>query len=407
MTPWRDARPAPKVSKNGKGHPLQKLSAFRPQRKNANLGRPHGLAALDSSMRRDGYSAPMVAAADGEIFAGSKRLERAADVFGADVDPIVIESDGTRPIIHVRKDIPNADDPRAKRLGVADNVIGVMDWNPDGALLAQLAAEDEAIAALVKQENESLKAMAAAGGGSDVDAEPQIDRAQELLEKWKVRPGDLWQLGEHRLLCGDSTKAEDVARVMEDERVDCTVTDPPYGVGVDYREFQDTPENVKALIQKVMPIILEHLPAALTPGVPAMWDYPRPDWVGAWIHPAPVGGCPWGFVGNNPILFYGADPYLKMGRGRRPDSIIMASDREGESGHPTPKPIRVWEWLIERLTPELGMKVFDPFCGSGTTLIVCERTGRRGRGIEINPAYCAVTLERYAQATGKQPRRIE
>ena len=143
---------------NGK-HPIQKLSAFHPQHKNVNLGKPHGLAALDKSIRRDGYSAPMVAAADGEIFAGSKRLETSADVFGPDVRPIIVHSDGTRPIVHVRDDILTAEDPRAKRLGVADNVIAAMDWNPDGELLAALVADDAAIAEMARQEDASLKAL--------------------------------------------------------------------------------------------------------------------------------------------------------------------------------------------------------------------------------------------------------
>ena len=147
---------------NGK-HPIQTLSAFKPQKHNVNLGKPHGLAALDKSIRRDGYSAPMVAAADGEVFAGSKRLETAADVFGPDARPIVVHSDGTRPIVHVRDDIPDADDPRARRLGVADNLIAAMDWNPDGELLAALASDDAAIAKMARQENASLKALAEYG----------------------------------------------------------------------------------------------------------------------------------------------------------------------------------------------------------------------------------------------------
>ena len=151
-------KPALRKPPNGK----VKLSDFRPQRKNINLGKPHGLAALDKSIRRDGYSAPMVAAADGEIFAGSKRLERVADVM-PDALPIVVHSDGTRPVIHVRDDILNADDPRAVRLGYADNAIAAMDWAPDGALLAALAAQDTAIADLAWQENASLKAVSLAG----------------------------------------------------------------------------------------------------------------------------------------------------------------------------------------------------------------------------------------------------
>lgn len=158
--------------KNGRA----KLADFRPQRANINRGRPHGLAALDKSLRRDGYSAPMVAAADGEVFAGSKRLETVADVMPG-AAPIVVHSDGTRPVIHVRDDIPTADDPRAKRLGYADNAIAAMDWNPDGELLAALAAEDEAVVELARQDNASVKALAEYGAGQKrMDAEPQPEQ---------------------------------------------------------------------------------------------------------------------------------------------------------------------------------------------------------------------------------------
>nr|ASV43917.1 hypothetical protein [Hot spring virus BHS1] len=136
-----------------------KLSSFRPQRLNPNRHKPHGLEMLAKSMARDGYSAPMIAAADGEIIAGSARLEKAAEVFGLDAEPIVIRSDGTRPIIHVRDDIPTADDPRAKRLGVADNVIASADYDPDGEILAALAAYDDAIAAMVRQDDRSADAI--------------------------------------------------------------------------------------------------------------------------------------------------------------------------------------------------------------------------------------------------------
>lgn len=142
------------MSDNGK-----RLSDFRPQKVNANKGKPIGLTQLDKSIRRDGYSAAMTAAADGGIFAGSKRLERSADVFGLDVEPIVIHSDGTRPIIHVRDDIPTADDPRAVRLGVADNAIAHMDYDPDGAVLAALAAQDEAIAEMARCDDVSRDAV--------------------------------------------------------------------------------------------------------------------------------------------------------------------------------------------------------------------------------------------------------
>jgi len=236
--------------------------------------------------------------------------------------------------------------------------------------------------------------------------EPQIDKAEELKEKWGVELGQLWELGEHRLICGDCTDRAVISKLLQGDKVDSVLTDPPYGVGVNYGQFQDTPEEVKKLIHKIMPIILEYPAAALTPGVPSMWEYPQPAWVGAWIHPAPSGGCSWGFAGTNPILYYGADPYLKEGKGRRPDSIVMASDREGEEGHPTPKPVKVWEWLLEKVSTSAGKIIFDPFLGSGTTLIACERLNRKCRAIDISPAYCAVSIQRWVDLTGKEPKLI-
>lgn len=280
------------------------------------------------------------------------------------------------------------------------------------ALMAGLDVQERALREMLEEQAQSLGFAFGKSGKGAEDPGPQLDRASELQEKWGVCSGDLWVIesktakGEHRVVCGDCMDRSVVERVMQGERADCTVTDPPYGVGIDYGSFEDSPENVRALIAKVMPIIFENLPAAFTPGIPAMWDYPKPAWLGTWVHPAPIGSCPWGFVGNNPILFYGADPYLKAGKGRRPDSVVMASDRQGESSHPTSKPLKVWEWLVERLTPESGMLVFDSFLGSGTTLVACERLGRLGRGVEIEPKYVAVTLERL-QGLGLEPKRLE
>lgn len=242
-------------------------------------------------------------------------------------------------------------------------------------------------------------------GSDDKEEDPgaQMDRAEELRQEWGVELGQLWALGEHRLVCGDCTDADVVARMIGGEKADCSVTDPPYGVGVDYESFDDTPENVKLLIARFMPLLLQHKPVALTPGVPAMWDYPRPSWVGAWVHPASTSSGAWGFIGANPILYYGKDPYLSAGKGRRDSSLVLVSDRNGEDGHPVSKPLNVWEWLVERITPKQGLVVFDPFVGSGTTIIACQRLHRKCRAIEISPGYVGVTLERFFQMTGIKP----
>ena len=136
-----------------------------------------------------------------------------------------------------------------------------------------------------------------------------------------------------------------------------------------------------------------------------MWFYPRPTWVMAWVHPAGMGNGPWGFNQFHPILCYGPDPYLARGLGSRPDSLVLAVDREGVEGHPTPKPVKVWSWLVQRVTPDASALVYDPFLGSGTTLIAAEQLGRTCYGIEIEPRYVDVILQRYMNLTDESPVR--
>jgi len=157
-----------------------KLSNYRPQRVNANKHTERGAAALPKSIQQDGWIGAMTVANDGETFDGSLRLEVAADIM-PDADPIVIESDGTRPIIVKRTDIPNTDDPRAKRLGVAANVIAHMDYDPDGEILAMIAAEDDAVMRLIRQDNLSMAAMV---GETPPDFSPvSVDEQGRLDQK--------------------------------------------------------------------------------------------------------------------------------------------------------------------------------------------------------------------------------
>ena len=96
---------------------------------------------------------------------------------------------------------------------------------------------------------------------------------------------------------------------------------------------------------------------------------------------------------------------MTAGLGRRPDSIVLASDREGVDGHPTPKPAKVWRWLVERVAPSQGRIILDLFGGSGTTLIACETLRHDARLIEIEPRYCDVIVKRWQIYTNKQARR--
>jgi DNA modification methylase len=114
-----------------------------------------------------------------------------------------------------------------------------------------------------------------------------------------------------------------------------------------------------------------------------------------------MGNGPWGFNQFHPILAYGADPYLRLRKGGRPDSIVLAADRQGVEGHPTPKPVELWKWLVERVTTTPNARLLDPFVGSGTTIIAAEMTGRACHAIEISPAYVDVAVLRWQAFTGQ------
>lgn len=109
---------------------------------------------------------------------------------------------------------------------------------------------------------------------------------------------------------------------------------------------------------------------------------------------------PWGFVCFHAVLYYGKRP----GGAKSPASITSNHLAE-RNGHPCPKPIEWLTWALE-LGSDDGEMVLEPFCGSGTTLIACEQLGRRCRAVEIDPGYAAVTLQRWADATGGTPELI-
>jgi hypothetical protein len=181
-------------------------------------------------------------------------------------------------------------------------------------------------------------------------------------------------------------------------RADAIVGDAPYGVGVQYGQFQDTPTDVQDLASAVSPFLVAVKRAAIFTGVPQMWMWPKPAWVLCWsIYPATNEWCSWGYSQWQPVLAYGKDPYLATGRGPRPTMRMTYSppDRLGNS-HPCPKPLDVMRWLVGRATLESDL-IVDPFMGSGTTLRAAKDEGRRAIGIEIEERYCEIAAKRLEQ----------
>jgi hypothetical protein len=294
----------------------------------------------------------------------------------------------------------------AKLLATLDPLAAMATADADklDALLREVGTESEPLAAMLAGLAEANGIL---GGNGEVpaDAEPQIDRADELRREWGVEPGQLWRLGDHRLLCGDSTKAEDVARVMRGEKAQLCLTDPPYGVDWNYDGADDTRENLLQLIAGFLPLARESADVVLlTPGIARQRLYPEWDWCLCWFVAAGAHCNPWGFTCWQPVLAYGKDPYLARGMGSRPDAVSL-TESAPDLSHPCPKPLGVWTWFLQRGSVAEGDVVYDPFLGSGTTLIACESLGRRCRAVEISPGYVAVALQRFLDATGRRPAR--
>ena len=189
----------------------------------------------------------------------------------------------------------------------------------------------------------------------------------------------------------------EVMKQMPDKCVDLVLTDPPYGVGYEYDTYDDTEENLKALLDKVMPEILRvGKRVVLTPGHTNMWKYPEPKWVMAWTNPAGANRNSWGFTCWQPILCYGKDPYLENCMGARQD-LIQHSEASQDFGHSCSKPIEFWKKLMARCSVKESDIIIDPFLGSGTTAVAAKQLGRKYIGIELSEKYCKIAEERLKQ----------
>ena len=195
---------------------------------------------------------------------------------------------------------------------------------------------------------------------------------------------------------------------MDLNSVNVVLTDPPYGVEggrgggntsfgkAKYApgEWEDTEEYVGQLVhQLILPLCQTIDRVVITPGQRCLLLYPRADDMGCFWHPASVTHGSWGFTTFTPILYYGADP--RGGRGQSA-SGLQVTERADVDGHPCPKPLGAWKWLLNKASLE-GETILDPFMGSGTTLRAAKDLGRYAIGIEIEKKYCEIAAKRMAQ----------
>jgi DNA modification methylase len=176
----------------------------------------------------------------------------------------------------------------------------------------------------------------------------------------------------------------DCREILPQISADIVVTDPPYGMGKADWDMEIVP------VDSWLPLCKAIGPTLVFTGVKGAFDYPRPDWIMAWVRAASTQRCGAlrGFNNWEPILGYNLQAI-------RNDVISSANLPDGDTGeHPTPKPISLMTRLLLRIE---GQRVLDPFCGSGTTLIAAKDLGRRAIGIEIEEKYCEIAAKRLSQ----------
>ena len=352
--------------------------------------------AIKASLQRFGQQKPIVIDSKGIVVAGNGTLSAAKELGWKDISVVETKLEGVD----------------ATAYAVADNrtaELAVWDEDALAQTLASLQVDDsidEIVTGFSEQEIKDL--IDSSVGLDDIDE----DEVPEVPEEAITQVGDLWLLGEHRLLCGDATSEADVERLMDGEKADLCLTDPPYGLGEskttknNYRSHHDSIENLEKIIQEAIPLVLNvSSVAVVTCGNTNQYKYPVPTWTMAWFVPAGVGMSCWGFCCWQPILCYGKDPKLANGKGSHPDAIVWTEASE-KLDHPCIKPTKFWSWLLDR-TSFVNQKVYDPFMGSGTTLIACEQLSRKCYGMEIDPLYCDVIVKRWENLTGKKAVRSE
>jgi hypothetical protein len=325
-----------------------------------------------------------------EILAGNGVVEAARQVGLSRVQ--VVEVDG-QTLVAVRR--RNLSPAQKRALALYDNrTAELAEWDTD-----QLAADRAAGLELqpywtADEERALFGEEVARAGRTDPDAVPPV-RATS------IQPGDLFECGSHRLLCGDAGAGASVDRVLAGDRPRLCLTDPPYGLGVAYASFTDTKAAVADLARRWLPLARARAAAVVfSPGVTHAWLYPEPDWVLCWFYGGGQLRSPWGFNCWQPFLCYGADPSLSSGHGGRPDAVdLNVPANAPDVAHPCPKPIALWTWLLNRLTFERQTIVLEPFAGAGTGLIAAEQLARRCLAIELDPQYCQLTLDRWEAFT--------
>lgn len=381
---------------------MTSIKDLKHDHKNARKRTDRSAALIAESLKRYGAARSIVIDEDGRILAGNGTVEGARK---AGISKLrIIEAEGDE-LIAVRRAGLTEDEKVG--LALADNRSSdLSEW--DNEMLRQLSEEhdltpwfenDELLAEVLEPEE----------GNTDPDDVP------EAPEEPITKTGDLWILGNHRLLCGDSTDVLAVERLMDGKKADMVFTDPPYGMS--YQSNMRTKSAKFAVLENDDKIISDWLPlaSAFSSGFCFVWTTWKvlDQWLSVTKDFAPLTNMVVWDKGGGGIgdlkKTYSTDHEIALVfnrgaelTGKRIGSVWdIGKDRATEYVHPTQKPVALAEQALDTTT-KTGHIILDFFGGSGSTLIACERQHRHARLMELDPAYCDVIVKRWEDFTGKK-----
>ena len=400
--------PVPATAKRIEMWPLDRLV---PYERNARTHSPEQVAQIVASIQEFGFTNPLlVDGADG-ILAGHGRLEAAKDMGLAEVPVIVLDHLSAEQrrayILADNKLALNAGwDEKLLRLELGDLQLAEFD-------LSLIGFSDDELADLLPDVEELLPEDADA----DAVPEPPVDPI--------TKPGDVWLLGKHRVMCGDRTSLDEVEKLMAGVKADMVFTDPPYGVAYEGGHNDKKRQQIQndALKGEDLTSLFY---GALTAAVTATADHAAfyvwfasgksietfaafaelPLKLRAVIQwykvRSGLGAFMSQYIPNcEPCMYAYKAGCSPQWFGPTDEKTVWELQKEFRNEfHPTQKPVELPERAISNSSKK-GQQVLDLFGGSGSTLIACEKTGRQARLMELDPRYCDVIVKRWQQFTGK------
>ena len=369
-----------------------------PYARNARTHSKEQINQLRGSLREFGFVNPVIVDKDLNIIAGHGRILAAKEENMTEVPCVFVE---------------HLTDAQKKAYILADNRLALnAGWDEEmlAVELSELMDEDFDLSMLGFDGAEIDKVL----GMNDEVKDDEFDVEEELQKPALTKFGDVWQLGNHRLICGDSTKEETYITLMEDKKANLVVTDPPYNVNYEgsagkikndnmsndnfYQFLFDAFSNMEKVMASDSSIYVFH---ADTEGLNFRKAFSDS---GFYLS----GTCIW----RKQSLVLGRSPYQwqhepvlfgwkKKGKHQwytgRKESTIWEFDKPKKNGdHPTMKPIPLIAYPIQNSSLS-NCIVLDPFGGSGSTLIACEQTNRICRTIELDEKFCDVIVKRYIE----------